>query len=175
MKVKLDKLKCVLTSESVLKGSLCSGPQSFGIIRNIRSKYEKMSSSCSCKNNNVSRVQSSSANVQEAESLVFEGGSDMFTSNRHELHNNEAKTFNMMTFRTQDDAPFFTSPQQQQYMSATIPVQRDGCERVTTLMKRSNFQWVKHAAALAGAGLLVFNAIHYYKTGKITMSKSSSE
>ena len=80
--------------------------------------------------------------VQEAKSLMFEGGSDVFTSNRHQLHNNEAKIFNLMTFRTQDDAPFFTSSHQQhqQYVSATIPVEKDGCERVTSLMKRSNFQ-----------------------------------
>ena len=73
---------------------------------------------------------------------MFEGGSDVFTSNRHQLHNNEAKTFNLMTFRTQDDAPFFTSSQQHhhQYVSATIPVEKDGCERVTSLMNRSNFQ-----------------------------------
>jgi len=112
-------------------------------------------------------------NSQEAKSLMFEGGSDVFTSNRHQLHNNEAKIFNLMTFRTQDDAPFFTSSHQQhqQYVSATIPVERDGCEKVTSLMKRSNFQWVKHAAGLTVAGLFVFNAIKYYKTGKIGIEK----
>jgi len=135
-----------------------------------------MSSSCSCKVKDSSRLQQpATANVQEAKSLMFEGGSDVFTSNRHQLHNNEAKTFNLMSFRTQDDAPFFTSSHQQhqQYVSATIPVERDGCERVTSLMKRSNFQWVKHAAALTVAGLFVFNAINYYKTGKKSPLKSS--
>ena len=74
---------------------------------------------------------------------MFEGGSDVFTSNRHALHNNEAKSFNMMTFRTQDDAPFFSPrpSQQAQYVSATVPViEKEGCERVTTLMLRSNTQ-----------------------------------
>ena len=69
----------------------------------------------------------------------------MFTSNRHTLHNNEARSFNMMSFRTQDDAPFFSPrPAQSQYVSATVPViEKEGCERVTTLMLRSNAQVFK--------------------------------
>merc|ERR1712156_751059 len=62
------------------------------------------SSACGCKGN----ISSSPVNTQckqELESLMFEGGSDVFTSNRHALHNNEAKTFNLLTYRTQDDAP----------------------------------------------------------------------
>ena len=72
--------------------------------------------------------------------MMFEGGSDIFTSNRHALHNNEAKSFNMMTFRTQDDAPFFTPRPQAAYVSATVPSGREECHRVTSLMLRSNFQ-----------------------------------
>ena len=72
---------------------------------------------------------------------MFEGGSDVFTSNRHTLHNNEARSFNMMNFRTQDDAPFFRpSLQSPGHVSATVPVEREGCERVTSLMLRSNTQ-----------------------------------
>ena len=75
---------------------------------------------------------------------MFEGGSDVFTSNRHTLHNNEAKTFNMMTFWTQDDAPFFTPrPPTSQYVSATVPVEREGCEKVTHLMLRSQIQVIQ--------------------------------
>ena len=71
--------------------------------------------------------------------MTYEGGSDVFTSNRHALHNNEAKSFNMMAFRTQDDAPFF-SPRPQAYVSATVPSGKDECQRVTNLMLRSNTQ-----------------------------------
>eukprot|EP00091_Calanus_sinicus_P013698 TRINITY_DN30411_c0_g1_i1.p2 TRINITY_DN30411_c0_g1~~TRINITY_DN30411_c0_g1_i1.p2 ORF type:complete len:128 (+),score=21.94 TRINITY_DN30411_c0_g1_i1:70-453(+) len=45
-------------------------------------------------------------NLQEVEELQYEGGSDHFTTNRHQLHNNEAKSFNLMHFRSEDDAPF---------------------------------------------------------------------
>lgn len=99
--------------------------------------------------------------------MMFEGGSDIFTSNRHALHNNEAKSFNMMTFRTQDDAPFFTPRPQAAYVSATVPSGREECHRVTSLMLRSNFQWVKHAAALTVAGAAVAGGINYVKTGKV--------
>ena len=73
---------------------------------------------------------------------MFEGGSDVFTSNRHTLHNNEARSFNMMNFRTQDDAPFFRPSLQSPpgHVSATVPVEREACERVTSLMLRSNTQ-----------------------------------
>ena len=66
--------------------------------------------------------------AQDAESLMFEGGSDVFTSNRHTLHNNEAKSFNFMKFRTEDDAPFFRPPasSSRNYVSATVPVEREG-------------------------------------------------
>ena len=96
---------------------------------------------------------------------MFEGGSDVFTSNRHTLHNNEAKSFNFMRYRTEDDAPFFRPPaSSRNYVSATVPVEKEGCERVSVLMKRSNFQWVRHALALTTAGLLVFNVIRWAKS-----------
>ena len=97
--------------------------------------------------------------------MAFEGGSDVFTSNRHALHNNEAKTFNFLKYRTEDDAPFFrpTAPVSS-YVSATVPVEKEGCERVSTLMLRSNFQWMKHAVALTTAGFLVFNLIKWAKS-----------
>ena len=97
--------------------------------------------------------------------MAFEGGSDVFTSNRHALHNNEAKTFNFLKYRTEDDAPFFrpTAPVSS-YVSATVPVEKEGCERVSTLMLRSNFQWMKHAVALTAAGFLVFNLIKWAKS-----------
>jgi len=100
---------------------------------------------------------------------MMEGGSDVFTSNRHTLHNNEANSFrenfNLMKFRTQDDAPFFNASQSSSaYVSATIPVEKDGCERVSALMLRSNLQWIKHGAALTAAGLLVFGGIKYLKS-----------
>ena len=77
--------------------------------------------------------------------MTYEGGSDVFTSNRHALHDNEAKTFNMMTFRTQDDAPFFTPrPQATPYVSATVSSGKEECHRVTNLMLRSNFQVFLH-------------------------------
>ena len=121
--------------------------------------------------------------------MTYEGGSDVFTSNRHALHNNEAKSFNMMAFRTQDDAPFF-SPRPQAYISATVPSGKDECHRVTNLMLRSNTQvlsvlmtsviftvlssqWVKHAAALAFAGFAVAGGINYVKTGKVLPSSTS--
>ena len=122
--------------------------------------------------------------------MTYEGGSDVFTSNRHALHNNEAKSFSMMAFRTQDDAPFF-SPRPQAYVSATVPSGKDECQRVTNLMLRSNmqvillsvissvfftfqfFQWVKHAAALAFAGFAVAGGINYVKTGKVLPSSTS--
>merc|ERR1712012_1057718 len=95
----------------------------------------KMSSACGCKGeSSSSSMKCQSLNTQEAQSLMFEGGSDVFTSNRHTLHNNEARSFNMMNFRTQDDAPFFRlSLQSPGYVSATVPVEREGCERVTSL------------------------------------------
>ena len=53
----------------------------------------------------------------------------------------QAKTFNLLTYRTQDDAPFFSPrPAASPYTSATVPVERDGCEKVTRLMLRSNIQ-----------------------------------
>merc|ERR1712156_792606 len=61
------------------------------------------SSTCGCKGNITSGPVNTQCK-QELESLMFEGGSDVFTSNRHALHNNEAKTFNLLTYRTQDDA-----------------------------------------------------------------------
>ena len=85
------------------------------------------------------------SSCQEIESMTYEGGSDVFTSNRHALHNNEAKSFNMMAFRTQDDAPFFTPrPQARAYISATVPSGKDECQRVTNLMLRSNIQVISH-------------------------------
>ena len=100
--------------------------------------------------------------------MTFEGGSDVFSSNRHTLHNNEAKSFNFLKFRTEDDAPFFrpTAPASSgdNYVSATIPVEREGCERVSALMMRSNFQWLRHALALTTAGFLVFNVIRWAKS-----------
>ena len=100
--------------------------------------------------------------------MTFEGGSDVFTSNRHALHNNEAKTFNFLKFRTEDDAPFFrpSAPVSSSvsYVSATVPVEREGCERVSALMFRSNFQWMRQALALTTAGFLVFNLIRWAKS-----------
>ena len=102
--------------------------------------------------------------------MTFEGGSDVFSSNRHTLHNNEAKSFNFLKFRTEDDAPFFrpTAPASSgdNYVSATIPVEREGCERVSALMARSNFQWLRHALALGTAGFLVFNLIRWTKSDR---------
>ena len=101
----------------------------------------------------------------EAELMTFEGGSDVFSSNRHALHNNEAKSFNFLKFRTEDDAPFFRpSTPASSYVSATVPVEREGCERVSALMLRSNFQWMRHALALTTAGFLVFNVIRWAKS-----------
>ena len=42
--------------------------------------------------------------------MTYEGGSDVFTSNRHALHNNEAKTFNMMTFKRNSRPSARSSP-----------------------------------------------------------------
>merc|ERR1712106_466055 len=113
-------------------------------------------------------------NIQEAEELKYEGGSDHFTTNRHQLHNNEAKSFDLMNFRSEDDAPFIRPkiPQNQQrpYFSATIPAGEgyggQGCEKVTKLMLRSHMQWVGQFAALAVSGVLVFGGIHYLKENK---------
>ena len=108
--------------------------------------------------------------IQEADAklMSFEGGSDVFTSNRHALHNNEAKSFNFLKFRTEDDAPFFrpTASSGGNYVSATVPVEREGCERVSTLMMRSNFQWLRHGLALTTAGFLVFNIIRWAKSDR---------
>merc|ERR1711915_46461 len=130
-------------------------------IEKRKTDFEKRNkmSSCACKENpkTLKRVD---VNSQEAKSLMMEGGSDVFTSNRHTLHNNE--------FRTQDDAPFFHSSQSSSaYVSATIPVENEkSCERVSALMLRSNLQWIKHAAGLTAAGLLVFGGIKYLKSEK---------
>merc|ERR1712079_44833 len=130
------------------------------------------SSACGCKGN-ISSGPVNTQCKQELESLMFEGGSDVFTSNRHALHNNEAKTFNLLTYRTQDDAPFFSPrPAASPYTSATVPVEREGCEKVTRLMLRSNIQWVKHAAALTLAGVSVFGGIHYLKGRKNSAAAS---
>ena len=103
--------------------------------------------------------------------LKFEGGSDHFTTNRHQLHNNEAKSFNIMHFRSEDDAPFIRPKlpenQSRPYYSATVPAGgRQECEKVTKLMLRSNTQWLGHFAALALSGVLVFGGIHYFKERK---------
>eukprot|EP00092_Neocalanus_flemingeri_P077313 GFUD01095987.1.p1 GENE.GFUD01095987.1~~GFUD01095987.1.p1 ORF type:complete len:150 (-),score=52.01 GFUD01095987.1:38-433(-) len=110
-------------------------------------------------------------NAKEVEDLRYEGGSDHFTTNRHELHNNEAKAFNLMNFRSEDDAPFIRPkiPQSQQrpYFSATIPAGEgyggQGCEKVTKLMLRSHAGWVGQCVALAAAGVAVFGSIKYLK------------
>merc|ERR1712154_423285 len=115
-----------------------------------------------------------SLNDQDVGELKFEGGSDHFTTNRHQLHNNEAKSFNLMHFRSEDDAPFIRPkiPQSQTrpYFSATIPAGEgyggQGCEKVTRLMLRSNRQWLIQCAALAASGLLVFGGIQYLKDSK---------
>ena len=104
---------------------------------------------------------------RKAEFMAGEGGSDVFTSNRHALHNNEAKSFNFLKFRTEDDAPFFRpTASVGNYVSATVPVEREGCERVSALMARSNFQWLRHALALGTSGFLVFNLIRWTKSDR---------
>merc|ERR1719201_1746173 len=103
---------------------------------------DSRNTSCGCKQSGKpgGAVNTTKTLEAEAEMMTYEGGSDVFSSNRHALHNNEAKTFNMMTFRTQDDAPFFTPrPQATPYVSATVSSGKEECHRVTNLMLRSNF------------------------------------
>merc|ERR1712242_161198 len=122
-------------------------------------------SSCGCKQSGRPDLITTKTQETEAELMPSEGGSDVFSSNRHALHNNEAKSFNFLKFRTEDDAPFFRpSTPASSYVSATVPVEKEGCERVSTLMLRSNFQWMKHAVALTAAGFLVFNLIKWAKS-----------
>merc|ERR1711915_294102 len=142
-------------------------------IEKRKADFEKRIKMSSCARKETPKtLKSVDVNTQEAKSLLMEGGSDVFTSNRHTLHNNEAKSFrqnfNLMKFRTQDDAPFFhSSPSSSAYVSATIPVENEkSCERVSALMLRSNLQWIKHAAGLTAAGLLVFGGIKYLKSEK---------
>merc|ERR1711953_1117917 len=125
--------------------------------------------SCGCKQSGKPALNTAKTQEAEAELMTFEGGSDVFTSNRHALHNNEAKSFNFLKFRTEDDAPFFrpSAPVSSgSYVSATIPVEKEGCERVSALMLRSNFQWLRHALALTTAGFLVFNVIRWAKSDR---------
>merc|ERR1711874_110901 len=130
---------------------------------------DSQNNSCGCKQSGKAGADVNTSKTQEAEAelMTFEGGSDVFTSNRHALHNNEAKSFNFLKFRTEDDAPFFrpSAPVSSgSYVSATIPVEKEGCERVSALILRSNFQWLRHALALTTAGFLVFNVIRWAKS-----------
>merc|ERR1712045_182454 len=151
-----------------------AGMETSAILTMSASPSQSSASGCGCKGN-ISSGPVNTQCKQELESLMFEGGSDVFTSNRHALHNNEAKTFNLLTYRTQDDAPFFSPrPAASPYTSATVPVEREGCEKVTRLMLRSNIQWLKHAAALTLAGVSVFGGIHYLKGRKNSAATSLS-
>merc|ERR1711910_46765 len=109
---------------------------------------DSQNNSCGCKQSGKASADVNTTKTLEAGAklMSFEGGSDVFTSNRHALHNNEAKSFNFLKFRTEDDAPFFrpTASSGGNYVSATVPVEREGCERVSTLMMRSNLQWARH-------------------------------
>merc|ERR1711994_166217 len=137
--------------------------------RTVVDMGDSQNKSCGCKESGQQH-RGNTAKTQEAEAelMTFEGGSDVFTSNRHALHNNEAKSFNFLKFRTEDDAPFFrpTGPASSggNYVSATVPVEREGCERVSALMMRSNFAWLRHALALGTAGFLVFNVNRWAKS-----------
>merc|ERR1719516_749240 len=81
----------------------------------------------------VTAIRPKPAHIKDVEELRFEGGSDHFTSNRHQLHNQER-----MAFFSTDDAPFIRpKPLSQPQISHTITAP-EGCEKVTDLLKRSN-------------------------------------
>jgi len=108
-------------------------------------------------------------NTKEADELVFEGGSDLFTSNRHQMPNNNTE------FWSRDDSPVirpaFKAPKEVYQVQRTRRVQLDGyggegCEKVTKLNLRTNLAWMKHSLILTAAGLAVFSGIVYLKKDK---------
>lgn len=109
-----------------------------------------------------------SLNKAEMESLHGEGGSDVFTSNRHRILNNETSDFKLK-FWSNDDAPVIRPLHRpvEVYSAPRAPVLDgyggEGCEKVTSLKLRNNFAWMKQACGLAAAGAVVFAGICYCK------------
>ncbi|XP_023348236.1 uncharacterized protein LOC111716955 [Eurytemora carolleeae] len=115
-------------------------------------------------------------NELEAEDMKFEGGSDLFTTNRHTIHNSCAEY--KVKFWSSDDAPVIRpllNPRQV-YSAPTVRVMDgyggEGCEKVTKLMLRSNNNWIKQSLVLAAGGLAVFAGIVEYKKRKGEASPS---
>merc|ERR1711973_51853 len=111
-------------------------------------------------------------NIKEAEELRFEGGSDIFTSNRHQIHNARQSSDFKINFWSGDDSPVIRpmiNPRQV-YSAPRAPVLDgfggEGCEKVTKLKLRSNLQWFKHSVALAVSGAVVFSGLLYLKKDK---------
>merc|ERR1712198_367006 len=117
---------------------------------------------------------SKTLNIQEAEELRFEGGSDVFTSNRHQIHNAPRSTEYKINFWSGDDSPVIRPMIQprQVYSSPRTPALDgfggEGCEKVTKLKLRTNLQWFKHSLALAAGGLIVFSGLLYLKKDQTT-------
>lgn len=108
-----------------------------------------------------------SLNAMEVSDLQGEGGSDVFTSNRHRILNNESEF--KIKFWSGDDSPVIR-PLHRPVEVYSAPSKRtldgfggEGCEKVTSLKLRSNFQWARHAFGLAAGGALVFSGICYCK------------
>eukprot|EP00088_Acartia_fossae_P053859 TRINITY_DN6150_c0_g1_i3.p1 TRINITY_DN6150_c0_g1~~TRINITY_DN6150_c0_g1_i3.p1 ORF type:complete len:160 (+),score=34.14 TRINITY_DN6150_c0_g1_i3:185-664(+) len=116
---------------------------------------------------NKSMFNTKPLNAEEMEDLRGEGGSDVFTSNRHRILNNEPEF--KMKFWSNDDAPVIRPLHRPVEVYSAQPTRAlDGyggqaCEKVTALKLRNNLQWMKHACALAAGGALVFSGICYCK------------
>jgi len=106
-------------------------------------------------------------NLKEADEMIGEGGSDYFTSNRHQIHQNQTESEFRMKFWSGDDSPVIR-PRQVYSETTQSGIVGDGCEKVTRLKLRSHMQWVKQAGGLAAAGLLVFAGLTYMNGSKET-------
>jgi len=116
---------------------------------------------------NSSMFNKKSLNKAEMDSLQGEGGSDVFTSDRHRILNNQTSEFNKLKFWSNDDAPVIR-PLHRPVEVYSAPRALDGyggegCEKVTSLKLRNNLQWMKHACGLAAGGAVVFAGICYCK------------
>lgn len=122
---------------------------------------------------------SNAPNEIELQSLHAEGGSDVFSSNRHVNFNQPSTEFKMNLW-TKDDAPVIrphVMPAQENVNRLVFNHQLDGyggdgCQRITRLSGRTNPQFFKHVALIMMGGTMVFGALLYLKGGQKNMDKT---
>jgi len=127
-------------------------------------------------------------NLQEAEELQGEGGSDVFTSTRHINNSPESSKAFKMKFWSNDDSPLirpilnkevYRAPQVVMAPMESPKMYADGyggagCEKVTKLNLRTNAARMANVAGLCAAGLAVFATLILIKKPQQTTSKPLS-